>query len=253
MANPNKAFFTGADQVLNWFDANAKKPYWSIMDAKNNIIYQFTENDMHDSRQSLEDNLLAAQAAGISATLTLRLHPKQPKDGYFGKGTEVMQVTYFRPVEFEVMPYNPNAQMMGGANVSAQLSALESKINALQMQLAEKEMEEDDEDEEEDSMGFLSGLMGNPAVKQMVMSAISNLIAPQQQTSVTHVAGISTETTQTETEMENEFNDQDAKIDEAIERLLVHDPVLGDDLLKLCEIAENDPKQFAMLLKMLRM
>lgn len=253
MANPNKAFFTGADQVLNWFDANAKKPYWSIMDASKNIIYQFSENDMHDSRQSLEDNLLAAQAAGISATLTLRLHPKQPKEGYFGKGTEVMQVTYFRPVEFETMPYNPNMQMMGGANVSLQLSALESKLNALQMQLAEKEMEEDDEEEEDESMGFLSGLMGNPAIKQMITNVLANLVTPHQPTNVTHVAGIATETNQTETEMNTEEMDQDAKIDEAIERLLVHDPILGDDLLKLCEIAENDPKQFNMLLKMLRM
>ena len=243
MANPNKAFLTGTEQVLNWFDLNAKKPYWSVMDAKNAIIFQFADDDMHESRQALEDNLIAATAAGITATLTLRLHPKKPKEGYFNKNTEAMLTTYFRPVEFETLPYNPN--MMYGqqnSNLSNQLAAMESKLNALQMQLAEEDMDEEEEEEEEDQ-GILGALMSNPAVKQDFMNMVSNLVTPQQK--VTNLAGI-------EPEAET-FTDEDAKIDEAIERLKAHDPELGNDLLKLCEIAENDPKQFNMLLKMLRM
>jgi hypothetical protein len=247
MANPNKAFLTGTEQVLNWFDLNAKKPYWSVMDAKNAIIFQFADDDMHESRQALEDNLIAATSAGITATLTLRLHPKKPKDGYFNKNAEAMLTTYFRPVEFETLPYNPN--MMYGQqnnNLSNQLAAMESKLNALQMQLAEEDEEEEDEEEDQ---GILGALMGNPAVKQMLMNVVANLVTPQHtQPNVTNLAGIDPHTTEQEIE-----TDEDSKIDEAIERLKPHDPQLGDDLLKLCSIAENDPKQFTMLLKMLRM
>ena len=248
MANPNKAFLTGTEQVLNWFDLNAKKPYWSVMDAKNAIIFQFAEDDLHESRQALEDNLIAATQAGITATLTLRLHPKKPKEGYFGKNAEAMLTTYFRPVEFETLPYNSNI-MYGqqNNNLSNQLAAMESKLNALQMQLAEEE--EGEEEEEEEDQGILGALMGNPAVKQMLMNVVANLVTPQHsQPNVTNLAGIEPQTADPV-----EYTDEEMKIDEAIERLRPHDPQLGDDLLKLCSIAENDPKQFTMLLKMLRM
>jgi len=248
--NPNKAFLTGTSKVLEYYDSNAKTPYWSVTDAKNVVIFQHTEDDMHESRQKLEDNLLAAEAAGMTATLTLRFHPKKPKDGYFDSKAPVMQATYFRPCEFEMQPYS-GANQMAGANamLMQQLSAMESKINAMQMRLEAQEEEEEDEEEEE-GMGFLSGLMGNPAVKQMMMNVVANLLTPNKQPNVTQVAGIDQEE---QTETEEEYTEQDAKIDEAIERLKVHDPILGDDLLKLCQIAESDPNQFKMLLKMLRM
>ena len=244
MANPNKAFLTGTEQVLNWFDTNAKKPYWSIVDAKGVVIYAFTDDDMHESRQSLEDNLIAAVSAGITATLTLRIHPKKPKEGYFKNGSESMIATYFRPVEFEIMPYN-NSMSGNNIQLSNQLAAMESKINALQMQLAQEDEEEDDEEEED--KGILGTLMGNPAVKQMMMNVISNLLTTAPKTNVTNLAGIETDIST------QEYTEEDDKIDEAIERLKKHDPKLGDDLLKLCSIAENDPAQFNMLLKMLRM
>ena len=246
--NPNKAFLTGTNKVLEYYDSNAKTPYWSVTDAKNVIIFQHTDDDMHESRQKLEDNLLAAEAAGMTATLTLRFHPKKPKDGYFDNKAPVMQATYFRPCEFEMQPYNNNNNIAGNAMLAQQLAAIESRLNAMQMKM-EAEEDEEEEEEEEDGMGFLSGLMGNPAIKQMFMNVVANLVTPNKQANVTQVAGID----QPETETEEEYTEQDAKIDEAIERLKVHDPILGDDLLKLCQIAESDPNQFKMLLKMLRM
>jgi len=249
MANPNKAFLTGTTKVLDYFDNNAKTAYWSVMDAKNMVIFANADDDLHESRQKLEDNILAAEAAGMTATLCLRLHPKKPKDGFYDSKTPTMMGTYFRPCEYETQPYNGMManQMAGNAMLAQQLSAIESRLNAMQMKLDAEE--EEDEEEEDEEMGFLSGLMGNPAIKQMVVNVISNLMTPAKGANVSQVAGID----QAQPEIEEEYTEQDAKIDEAIERLKVHDPNLGDDLLKLCQIAETDPNQFKMLLKMLRM
>ena len=255
MANPNKVFLIGTEAVLNWFDQNAKKPYWSVVDSTGkNILFYYCEDDMHESREHLENNLRAAEQSGQTATFHLRIHPKKPKEGYFTSSSERMINTFFRPNEYETLPYNPNAMQMGNPMLTNQIAALESKINALQMQL-ESDQEEDDY-EEEPEKDFLGSLMGNPAVKQMLVNVVANLLTPQAQqmaTNVTHVAGIEQTRERLEDTNELEGDEEEDKIWDAIERLRKVDATLGDDLLRLCQIAENDPKQFNMLLKMLRM
>jgi len=245
MANPNKAFLTGTDAVMQWFDTNAKTSFWSVNDSKGDILFYYGGNDENEAREHLENNLRMAEQQGVEATLTLRIHPKMPKSGYFEKKDTGMVVTHFRPTSFNPISYQPMNQMgyPGQPNLMTEINALRSEIAALKMQ---QEIDDQEEDEEEPEENFLSGLIKSPQVQTMILSQLSSLFAPTQK--VTHVAGIDqTETMTKETEIDNE-----QRIYDAVERLKSVDPHLASDLELLCEMAETDKMQFNFLLKMLR-
>ena len=242
MANPNKAFLTGTDAVMQWYDTNAKTNLWSVNDSKGDILFYYSGNDENEAREHLENNLRMAEQQGVEATLTLRIHPKMPKSGYFEKKDTGMVVTHFRPTSFNPISYQPMNQM--GAyqpNLMNEINALRSEIAALKMQ---QDLDEDEEEEPEEE-NFLAGLMKSPQIQTMILSQLGNLFSPNQK--VTHVAGIQTETMTKETEIDNE-----ERIYEAVERLKLLDDQLASDLELLCEMGETDKMQFNFLLKMLR-
>ena len=242
MANPNKAFLTGTDAVMQWYDTNAKTNLWSVNDSKGDILFYYSGNDENEAREHLENNLRMAEQQGVEATLTLRIHPKMPKSGYFEKKDTGMVVTHFRPTSFNPISYQPMNQM--GAyqpNLMNEINALRSEIAALKMQ---QDLDEDEEEEPEEE-NFIAGLMKSPQIQTMILSQLGNLFSPNQK--VTHVAGIQTETMTKETEIDNE-----ERIYEAVERLKLLDDQLASDLELLCEMGETDKMQFNFLLKMLR-
>jgi len=245
MANPNKAFLTGTDAVMQWYDTNAKTTFWSVNDSKGDILFYWSDNDENQAREHLENNLRMAEQQGVEATLTLRIHPKMPKSGYFEKKDTGMVVTHFRPTSFNPISYQPMNQMgyPGQPNLMTEINALRSEIAALKMQ---QEMDDQEEDDEEPEENFLSGLIKSPQVQTMILSQLSSLFAPTQK--VTHVAGFEkTEKMTNETEIDNE-----ERIYNAVERLKAVDSELASDLELLCEMAETDKMQFNFLLKMLR-
>ena len=245
MANPNKAFLTGTDAVMQWYDTNAKTNLWSVNDSKGDILFYYSGNDENEAREHLENNLRMAEQQGVEATLTLRIHPKMPKSGYFEKKDTGMVVTHFRPTSFNPISYQPMNQM--GAyqpNMMTEINALRSEIAALKMQQEIDDQDDDDDEPEEEN--FLAGFMKSPQIQTMILSQLSSLFAPTQK--VTHVAGIEkTETMANETEIDNE-----ERIYDAVERLKLVDDQLASDLELLCEMAETDKFQFNFLLKMLR-
>ena len=245
MANPNKAFLTGTDAVMQWYDTNAKTNFWSVNDSKGDILFYYSGSDENEAREHLENNLRMAEQQGVEATLTLRIHPKMPKSGYFEKKDTGMVVTHFRPTSFNPISYQPMNQMgyPGQPNLMSEINALRSEIAALKMQ---QEIDDQDDDDDEPEENFLSGLMKSPQIQTMILSQLSSLFAPGQK--VTHVAGIE----KTET-MANEFEiDNEERIYNAVERLKAVDDQLASDLELLCEMAETDKFQFNFLLKMLR-
>jgi hypothetical protein len=244
MANPNKAFLTGTDAVMQWFDTNAKTSFWSVNDSKGDILFYYGGNDENEAREHLENNLRMAEQQGVEATLTLRIHPKMPKSGYFEKKDTGMVVTHFRPTSFNPISYQSMNQVGAyNSNFMTEINSLRSEIAALKMK---QELEEDEEDEEPEEENFLAGIMKSPQVQTMILSQLSSLFAPTQK--VTHVAGIDqTETMTKETEIDNE-----QRIYDAVERLKLVDQHLASDLELLCEMAETDKMQFNFLLKMLR-
>jgi hypothetical protein len=222
-----------ADDILNYYDQYDEAGYSVYAGHKPDQSYcrfTYTGADKVLGREKLHEAL----ASVLSNPDNTNVYLLQIL-GNKGKKTEVLNsITFQLNKAQSVMPY----QQIGGynPNLMNEISALRSEIAALKMQ---QEMD-DDEDDEPEEENFLAGLMKQPQVQTMILSQLSSLFAPTQK--VTHVAGI----------LDEAENDQDEKIDEAIERLKKHDNQLGDDLLRLCEIAEQDPMQWKMLLKMLR-
>lgn len=195
--------------------------------------FSYDGDDKIMGRQHLAE-ALASVVSNPDNTNTYLLVINQKK----GRKNEVKNAITFQLNKSGYSQMMP--QQMGYANnqLLDEIRSLKAEISAIKMQ--QEMMEDDEEEDEPEEENMLSGFMKNPAVQNMIMAQISNLFAPAQK--VTHVAGV----------LDGVETEQDQKIDEAIERLKKHDPTLGDDLLKLCEIAEGDPMQWKMLLKMLR-
>ena len=149
-------------------------------------------------------------------------------------------ITHFRPSSYTPTSYQP-VNAFANDQLLNEIRAMRSEIAAIKMK---QEMEEADEfeDEEPEEENALMGFMKNPAIQNMLISQITGLFNPGQK--VTHVAGV-----MDGAEVEN---DEDEKIDHALEVLRKYDDQLGNDLLLLSEMAEKDPMQFKFLLKMLR-
>jgi hypothetical protein len=237
MANPNKSFYTGTESVMQWYDTNANTTFWSVRDAKNEILFFYAGKDENESREHLENNIRMAETQGVEATLTLKIHAKAPKLGFFTKNEEGIVTTYFRPTSFTPSSYQP-VNNFANDQLLSELRAMRSELAAMKMKSEIEEMDDEEEEEPNALMGFIQ----NPAIQNMLIAQISNLFNPTQK--VTHVAGVMDGA-------ENESDDDD-KINEAIEILKKYDDQLGSDLLLLSDMAVNDPQQFKFLIKLLR-
>lgn len=232
---PYKPELHDAESVLSYYDQYDDAPYTIYAGHKideTSRRFSYDGDDKIMGRQHLAD-AMASVMSNPDNTNTYLLVINQKK----GRKNEVKNAITFqlnKSVYSQMMP-----QQMGYVNnqLLDEIRSLKAEISAIKMQ---QEMEEDMEEEEPEEENMLAGFMKNPAIQSMIISQISSLFSPQQK--VTHVAGV----------LDGVESEQDTKIDEAIERLKKHDETLGDDLLKLCEIAENDPMQWKMLLKMLR-
>jgi len=120
-------------------------------------------------------------------------------------------------------------QYVGSVNneVLSRLAAIETKLN-----------EETEQDEPEQQQNVLAGLVQDPNVINFfvgtVQTIIDRILPPKQ-----HIAGIAGTETIT-------------KLEQALEILRQHDDQLEEDLMILAQMAQDNPFQFKMLLKMLR-
>lgn len=226
-----------ADAVLSYYDQFDNAGYSVYAGHKQDAQscrYTYTGEDKNIGREQLQDALssILSNPDNTNTYCIVILGQK-------GKKIEAINSITFQLNKHQALqPYQP--QQMAGYQNSAllgELNSLKSQIAALQMKL-DQEDEEEEEDEPEE--GGLAGFMKNPMIQNMLIQQLQGIFMPT--TKVTNVAGV----------LDGAANDQDAKIDEAIEVLKQFDANLGDDLLLLAEMALNDKQQFNFLLKMLR-
>ena len=232
--------FIGKDGVLGWFDSNAEFPFFSVW-LGNNLSFQFRGEDMNEARDTLERNLIAAEQQRNSNKYTLKVHKDLNADGFIDGKTPVFCSTTFKVYD------KSTEQQYQPANVSPYQSAILEKLNGIESRLAiqEARLEADDLDEEDEQNNIqsnsgdaLAGLLSNPMVKDILIALGTRLLGGNSVKQPTALAGVPTE--------------QQQKIDAAIQILSEKNPYLGDDLLKLADIAVNQPGQFDFLLSMLR-
>jgi len=130
-------------------------------------------------------------------------------------------------------------QHIGSVNneIVSRLAAIEERLNA-----------DDDEEEAQPTTqeAAIGALLGNPAVvttlQTLLMRIVDGIIpAPATAAAPVRLAGVAEDAPEFDTE----------KLNRALVILKRADPNLEDNLLKLADMAQDNPKQFAFLLKML--
>ena len=137
-----------------------------------------------------------------------------------------------------VMQYR---ERVGYANneIVSRLAAIEAKMDA--------QPDDDEETPQNASQAAIMGALQNPAIMQalqIMMMRLVDRVLPSPTPAPVKLSGAPDADAVT-FDME--------KLNAALTVLKAADDKLEDDLLKLADIAQNDPRQFSMLLKMLRM
>lgn len=234
----NKALGVGVNSVLHWFETNAEHPYFSVWDTKKTILFQNSADDMDVAVQKLSENIMAAEQNGYNDVLILKLHPKKEKSGYVTDKSETIASYTFRPVELpQYQPYQPYQQNNSSNAILEKLTGIESRLNAIEEDEVEEEVEKP-----KGIVGYIDTLLQNEQIQMAVAGIVTNflgkILTPKDSTKQMALAGIPEE--------------QDEKILLAINILKQHDECLGDDLIKLSEMAVTNNGQFNFLLSMLR-
>lgn len=125
------------------------------------------------------------------------------------------------------------SRMIAGVNneIVSRLAAIEERLSA---------EPETDDDEPADTGGIVGALMQNPAIMSMFQNMIMKVaekVIPGGAGAPVALAGV---------------DDNADKLETALQILKAADPQLEDDLLRLAQLAQQDPAQFNFLLKMLR-
>lgn len=248
------AWAIGAEPVIEWYNSVARSPYYSLWNGRQ-IVFSWPEDDETKGKDLLETNLRAFQDQGITDIFVLKIHPILDKSGYITDKSPVTASLNFRPTA----QFNP-AQIAGGELVfprNAGMQALADQIKELKDELSNREEETPAVSADHSVMGAIDRVLSIPGVSEAVQPLIMGLTAnlmkslgmPAPDQSQVHQAPAAPVQAAA---MGAISEDQEEKINQALDILEPMAPELGDDLLRLAALAQKDPAQFKMLLNMLK-
>lgn len=168
----NKAWCTGVNALMEWFDDHAEQPYYSVWRGRN-LSFSWNNDDMEAGRLKLLNDISFAEHNNVSEVLTLKLHNKKDKSGYITSSTPTYGSLDFRPSPMEQQSYGvsvPNA-----ANSYAMEKILD-KLNVLESRIAGYESMEDDYEEEEKPLSPINAMLNNPEIQQALVSGVMGMI-----------------------------------------------------------------------------
>lgn len=229
--------FRNKESVIDAYSSR-KVAAWSIWQGRQ-FMFKYEGKDIEEGLSQLDETLNAI-SKGSTAIYTLKVYEELST----GKGVVKIKSNTPDDGSFNFRLNDPEGvPTVGQMNTYQRTDELKQHIAMLENRI--KELEEDEDEEEEESVGgingFLAGLMGNPAIQNVIQNFFTNMAANLATPKVaTALHGVPD-------------NNQDEKINAAIETLKQCDEKLGDHLAKLASIAVNKPSQFKMLLSMLKM
>lgn len=227
MATPTIETY-GKEGVLVWFN-NQPGTDWRLhrqynTKSKDNIINGSLDLSKEEESERLAETLDSLDNGYNNGTYTLVVdNGKYPAQMYF-KITQAGEVT----------------KHISGINQTQTDPALLALLNKQQEQLNEltSRLNADDDEMEDEKEKGLMGLINHDVYGPLIATAISGIVSKLMPAAApTALAGIPDE--------------QQQKVNQAIEILKNYDNNLGDHLMKLADIAQNNNAQFNMLLKML--
>ena len=227
MATPTIETY-GKEGVLVWFN-NQPGTDWRLhrqynTKSKDNIVNGSQDLSKEEEYERLAEQLDSLDNGYNNGTYTLVVdNGKYPAQLYF-KITQAGEVT----------------KHISGINQTQTDPALLALLNKQQEQLNEltSRLNADDDEMEDEKEKGLMGLINHDVYGPLIATAISGIVSKLMPAPApTALAGIPDE--------------QQQKVNQAIEILKQYDNNIGDHLLKLADIAQNNNAQFNMLLKML--
>ena len=225
------------EDVLNQYDYRAEndknfKGYYKVCAAKQ-TKFSHKDDDLPTGRQKLEFNLKAAQLSGNTSLFSICFYNKLDKNGELTGDPEYFNFRLNNPNDYAPVMTQQNNSVNN--EILNQLQTINGRLTALE------EDEEEDEEEEEDNsiLGMLNGLP-KETKQTLLLNALSLFGMKQPQPTINGVPGEQTQISETD------------KIKTALKIMSTQTKTLGDDLMKLAEIAQNDPSKFNFLLSMLR-
>jgi hypothetical protein len=240
--------FRGMDHVMAAYDNN-KIIAWAVLYGKL-INAKYIGINQHEAREALRIFLTQLKMSDTTAVYTLNLYEDLPKNAKIKASTEPDLAYNFIVVDAEAPRHARYAE------ITQINSDLQNRITALEARLAIAD-EDDDDDEDENSVGgIVSGLFKDPRVQEWIKTKAIGLadkflagqpakILPMQTSQAAKVGAVTSD----DPILINE--DQQDKCNQALEILVRCDPSLGDNLMKIAKIAENDPGKYQMFSKML--
>lgn len=244
-----KAWAIGTDGVLEWFDAVAREPYYSLWNGKQ-ICFAYADPDQVKGRDLLETNLRAFENQGVTDLFTLKLHSALDRAGAVTDKSPVSGSLNFRPVDMY-------AQQVGGTtpiNAYHNNPGMRQILADLQELKADREAEDLPAEPDPGVLGTINRVLEIPGVQEAVAPLISGLIAKifpgipmPAPAAVPSAAAI-----QPAGSLAGIPQDQNEKIDQALDVLEQSSPTIGDDLLLLANLSQSDPAKFQMMLGALR-
>jgi len=226
MAIGSSIQFRGKQAVLEAFD-NVDVQAFTIWQGKQYLFKGSGATELDGFLTMLEQNSMnAIYTVKVYEDITDKKQIKSntPDDGSFNfkLNADGMEITNGQYTSFN----NRN-------ELISRIGAIENKFDAIISKL-----EEQQEDEPENRLGIIGEIIGHPAIAPLlpqVMAMLMGTNAQQQQYRQLATVG----------------NVPDPKLNEAIERLKLADDRLSDHLMKLADIAANDPNTFAMIMQSL--
>ena len=267
-----RASYTGADDIRSAFNSLYKGDVcFSVWPNDRVPLFQYTGDDHDMGIAFFEEHIMALEQAGNDELLFLRFHPMLKKGTWVDKKTTTISETPFRVTELEIGKVSGSAEpySTGNAQVNFKMFEAIQVIKDLPEKMADRQsafeqkvmllLEEGEDDHApepvqvdpvEKYMNMAIGALKEPNVMNNVIGLIKmfvpNYNPPFMRNTQPAINGVA----DTETDQPIHQVNID-KLDAALVRLQKH-CCLDDDLTRLADIAENDPKQFKMLLNLLR-
>lgn len=238
-----KAYITGAEAVMKWFEDHQRgDAYFSLWEGKQ-LRYSSDETDPTAAYVLLDTTIRPLGEAGVSDVFVLKLHPSLGRDGVITTSSPVYASVPFRPTdlyeESGIGGRVGRVSFPGGDGM--RMLYEEMKAQRLQIKELQDKLGEEGSVSGIDSHPFIQ-LLSDPGIQGLI-SGIFEMIRPgsARQLPAPDVAinGVPTE-------------HQLEKIDKAIEVLAQYDDQIADDLTRLANMAQTKPQMFNLLLQSLR-
>jgi hypothetical protein len=239
--------FRGINQVVAAY-TNNDMPSWAIWNGKE-MMFAHPTDDIEDGKNALRMILKELYEGGSEAQFSLKVYEDMGAKDKIRSNTPWDRSFGF--VLYGDEEYSPYQQGRRGfqAEADERVKLLQTEIDELKLQLAEAD---DQEEKPEGINGIISGIMEMPGIKQALAAKLAgfiNSVLPFGAPSPAAVAGLPAPGNAPIPSLLNP--DQQMKVQQAINVLCTKDAKLGDNLLKIAEIAATNIKQYNGLVAML--